>query len=103
MPKFLLQANSYTDGDLESALKEAYLDADRALLTDEGQDELKKLMKTNDSQEDSCSDSEQEQVEAVELLEEADMPLEDLLAKYGCAGRVEGEATKSEYFEILLI
>ena len=60
-------------------------------------------MKSNNGQENSCSDSEQERVEAAELLYGADMPLEDLLAKYGCAGRVEGEGMKSEYFEILLI
>ena len=89
MPKFLLQANSYTDNDLQSALKEAFLDADRALLTDEGQEELKTLAKPDDSQDKSSSDSETERVEAVELLEEADMPLDDLLAKYGRAGKTD--------------
>lgn len=83
MPKFLLQTNSYSDSDLESALREAFLDADRALLTDEGQEELKKLTKRDDSRDDRSSDSEAEKVEAVELLEEADMPLDALLAKYG--------------------
>jgi hypothetical protein len=96
MPKFLLHANSYAEHDLQSALKESFLDADRALLTDEGLEELKSLAKVDDDQGESSSDSESERVEAVELLEEADMPLDELLAKYGHPGKTGSYKDKSE-------
>jgi len=72
--RFILDSESYQEGDIKKALKESFLNIDEALTTEEVIQELKGL------QNDMGGDDEDED-EAALLLEEANMPLGDLLER----------------------
>ena len=100
LPDYVLQTSSYGEGKLSEALKEAFLQIDSDLLTDAALQELRELAGFHDDREES---SESRCAEAVELLKEAEMPLEDLLAKYGCptVKKTEGESAAEDAIEII--
>jgi len=70
--RFLLDSEAYSEGDVKKALKEAFMNIDEALTTEEVIQELKGLQ--NDM-------GEEDEDEAALLLEEANMPLGDLLER----------------------
>lgn len=93
LPSFIKKNASYKNGDYEKALKEAFMEFDKALLTDSVQEELEKLMNENkkdenDVNEDVASGSilnendldEEENISS--LYEEAEMPLQKVIDKY---------------------
>eukprot|EP00117_Sycon_ciliatum_P004751 scpid33701/ scgid8987/ Probable protein phosphatase CG10417 len=67
---------------LGKALTETFMNIDAKLLTDEAIEELEKLSDRKPER-GSCDNSDDEQVEARELVSEAQMSLADLMAKYG--------------------
>ena len=69
----------YHQGDFEKALVESFLAFDQSLV------EPHVLQVLKDMAETPSSDDEDDKInEAIALQEEADMPIEELMAKYGC-------------------
>ncbi|KAL0272896.1 UNVERIFIED_CONTAM: hypothetical protein PYX00_005714 [Menopon gallinae] len=78
-PNFLKSLESYKKGNYEEALKEAFLKFDATLKEPEVINVLKELAKSGNSNADA-TDSEDENLG--NLKEEAQMPLEEVMAKY---------------------
>lgn len=74
MYRFLMDTEAFQEGDIKKALKDAFLNIDEAITTEEVIKELKGM--GNDGGLD-----EEEEDEAAMLLEEANMPLGDLLER----------------------
>jgi len=72
--KFILDCDAFAEGDLKTALRDSFMTIDQALTSDEVIEELKALSGMKDSPEDDVE-------EAAMLLEEANMPIEELLAR----------------------
>ncbi|XP_066931681.1 protein phosphatase 1G-like [Clytia hemisphaerica] len=72
--KFILDCDSYMEGEIESALKEAFMNIDQAVTTEEVIEELKEIAGFNEGNEEERAG------ELNALLEEAHMPIEDILA-----------------------
>lgn len=84
LPEFIKSLSSYSAGNLEEALREGFLQFDATLITSYGLSELKLL--AGNSSDDSC-DAEAEEGEAAMLHAEAEMPIEDLLARYSAKAK----------------
>lgn len=85
LPPFLKESRLYKEGKYIEALEEAYLGFDALLTTPEVIKELKVLagVESDDEHEDDKSLSlKQKKSEAELLRQEADMPIEELMAKY---------------------
>lgn len=80
LPDFVKGLPQYKEGNLKEALVEAFLGFDLELLKPEVIDELKQLAGVQ------SDDEEQDEEEAEMLCEEADMPLERLMERYGGSG-----------------
>lgn len=78
LPNYIKKIQSYKDGQLEVALEEAFLQFDKHLTEPAVVEELKALAGTVDD-----SDAEDARKEASLLCEEAQLPIDDLIAKYG--------------------
>lgn len=77
LPNFLKNIQEYKNGDLKSALEKAFIEFDKLLINPKVIEELKALAGIDYEQ------SEEEEIsEAILLRKEADMPIEDLIAKY---------------------
>jgi len=72
--KFLLDCDGYLDGKIEKSLKDAFMNIDQAVTTDEVIKELQEIAGINDG------NPEDEAEELNALLEEANMPLQDIVA-----------------------
>ncbi|CAH1773594.1 unnamed protein product [Owenia fusiformis] len=81
LPDFLKELQSYKEGNISQALEDAFLKFDETLTREEVVHELKQIAQLDDD-----GDADEEREEAAELVEEATMPIEDLLAKYGTDG-----------------
>jgi len=97
LPEFIKQVENYKNGNYEQALKDAFLEFDATLATPEVIEVLKKIASGKDetksgSDEEDGSDSEEEEMN--NLVQEASMPLDEVMAKYrsaGPLGRLKGE------------
>lgn len=79
LPLFIKKSDFYHHGDLENSLSEAFLTFDQSLT------EPHVLQILKDMAEAPSSDEEDDKInEAIALQEEAEMPIEQLMAKYGC-------------------
>ncbi|KAI1287634.1 putative protein phosphatase [Halotydeus destructor] len=78
LPNFIKNIEHYKIGAYESALEEAFLDFDKQLIEPQVIEDLKVLAGTVEE-----SDIEEQANEAILLQEEAEMPINVLLAKYG--------------------
>ena len=81
LPTFIRNLPQYKNGDFETALEDAFLQFDKYLTEPQVVAELKAIAGTVEE-----SDVEEQVNEAIMLREEADMPINDLLAKYGTDG-----------------
>uniref|UniRef100_A0A915CE89 protein-serine/threonine phosphatase n=1 Tax=Parascaris univalens TaxID=6257 RepID=A0A915CE89_PARUN len=83
LPDFLKQKTSWKEGDYQKALDEAFLEFDELLRSEDVLKELKVLAGVAGATRNENSDDEDKDA----LCEEASMPLESLLEKYGFAFR----------------
>jgi len=74
MHRFLMDTEAFQEGDMKKALKDAFMTIDEALTTEEVIKELKRMGGYD-------PEKEEEEDEAALLLEEANMPLGDLLER----------------------
>jgi len=79
LPEFLKTNENYQKGNYKEALEEAFIAFDATLTDRSVVAELKKLMGSQEAEE---SDDENEGDEVSELFEEANMSIEDIVAKY---------------------
>jgi len=77
--KFLLDNDAYTEGNVKIALKDSFMNIDQALTTDEVIEELKAIAGLNGPEEEEEEDRENE---VAMLLEDANMPMEQLLERF---------------------
>jgi len=90
--RFLMDTEAYQEGEIKKALKDAFMNIDEALTTEEVIKELKKIGGYD-------AEKEEEEDEAALLLEEANMPLGDLLERLKNSAQEQldnesGETTK---------
>lgn len=78
LPSWIKKNEFYIKGDLEKALVESFIAFDQSLVEPHVLHILKELAKTPSSDEDERIN------EAIVLREEAAMPIDELLAQYGC-------------------
>lgn len=81
LPNFLKNLEEYKAGDLKSALEQAFLEFDKLLIDPNVIEELKKLAGSEYVASGGEEDEEDEN-ESSRLREEAEIPIEDLLARY---------------------
>ncbi|KAH8413812.1 hypothetical protein KR222_008726 [Zaprionus bogoriensis] len=83
LPEFLKSLDTYKNGDLEQALKDAFLGFDKTLLDPAVIQTLKILAGENNSAEEDAEVYEEEEDENLaELHEESNLPLNEVLEKY---------------------
>lgn len=87
-PDFLKQFPKYKEGDVAQALEETFLEFDETLTKEHVIKELTDLAGTAEDEDDDTD----EKKECEELCEEADMPIEKLLERYGGQGKVPQSA-----------
>lgn len=92
LPNFIKENEFYKKGDFEKALKESFVKFDCTLKEPEVVELLQKLAKYNEYNNDDESDSEDENLGS--LKEEAQMAIEDVMAKY-VLNRKENEKTNN--------
>ncbi|XP_021927552.1 probable protein phosphatase CG10417 isoform X2 [Zootermopsis nevadensis] len=80
LPDHLKKCEAYKKGDYTQALRDAFLEFDATLTTPEVVAVLKQIANNKDGDQNSASDEEEENVK--NLYEEAEMPLEQVMAKY---------------------
>lgn len=80
LPQYLKNCEAYKRGDYTQALKDAFLGFDATLTTPEVLALLKQIANHKDGGQNSGSDEEEENVK--NLYEEAEMPIEQVMAKY---------------------
>ncbi|XP_064487227.1 protein phosphatase 1G-like [Ornithodoros turicata] len=95
LPEFIKSLPSYKEGNLETALSEGFLKFDASLVTPEVLIKLKTLTETNSDGDLSGADSTEED-EAGMLEAEADMPIEQVLARYGAKVGMKRGAGKGD-------
>ena len=79
LPLWIKKNEFYIKGDLEKALVESFIAFDKSLVEPHVLQILKEMAET------PSSDEEDERInEAIVLKEEAEMPIDELLAQYGC-------------------
>lgn len=78
LPGFMRQLTEYKEGDIEKALIQAFVSFDRHLLDEEVVETLKILA----GQDNDTDDEKTKRDEAAQLREEANMDIQDLVAKY---------------------
>lgn len=81
LPDYLKKLDSYKTGEMEKALKEAFIGFDQTLLKETVIEELKQLAKKNPD--NGADDSEADEEENLaDLCQEARMPLREVLERY---------------------
>ncbi|XP_069695061.1 probable protein phosphatase CG10417 [Periplaneta americana] len=80
LPQYLKNSEAYKKGDYVQALKDAFLEFDATLIKPDVVAILTELASNKDGEQNSESDEEEEDVN--KLYEEAEMPLEQVMAKY---------------------
>lgn len=75
--KFVLDTDAYREGDIKGSLRQAFLAIDEAILSDEVIEELKGML---GGESDHGGDEDED--EAALLLEEANMPIEQLIERF---------------------
>jgi len=81
LPDLIASSESYKSQNLEQALKDAFMLCDRQVLGEEAIAEMKSMLQDSIQEEESSGD------ESAKLLQEAEKPLETILAKYRMLGR----------------
>ncbi|RWS03138.1 putative protein phosphatase-like protein [Dinothrombium tinctorium] len=81
LPKLLKTIPAYEEGNMSTALEEAFLKFDSTLVEPAVVNELKAIAGSIDDDEEE--DDEEAEIEASILREEANIPIEDLIARYG--------------------
>ena len=81
LPEFLKNLQEYKTGDLKSALEQAFIEFDKLLIEPSVIEELKKLAGSEYGQSGDEEDEEEENESSL-LRQEAEIPIEDLLARY---------------------
>jgi len=82
LPEFLKQLSAYKEGRLAQALEDAFLDYDKTLTTEDVISELKEIAGVTPNELDKAEAAE----ETKHLVEEATMPLQQLMERYGGGG-----------------
>lgn len=82
LPQYIKETKSYKEGRFNEALEEAFLGFDAILTTPKIVQELKVLAGVESDDEGDPAKSIKQQTEAELLRQEADMPIEELMAKY---------------------
>lgn len=83
LPQYIKETKSYKEGKFSEALEEAFLGFDAILTTPKIVQELKVLAGVeSDDEGDPAKSIKQQRTEAELLRQEADMPIEELMAKY---------------------
>jgi protein phosphatase 1G len=85
-PEFLKTVPSYQQGQLATALEDAFLGFDSTLTTDDVKQQLIVLAAGGEPIDDAKDNDEDDAAETAMLCEEATMPIEKLLERYGGAG-----------------
>ncbi|KAJ8032980.1 Protein phosphatase 1G [Holothuria leucospilota] len=80
LPDFIKKCPGFKNGDMEKALEEAFMMFDAHLKDEKVIQQLKEIAGIN-----NCSDAEEEEVE--NLQEEANLPLGELLTRFGVASK----------------
>ncbi|CAN8002145.1 unnamed protein product, partial [Ixodes hexagonus] len=94
LPDFIKSLKSYSDGQLTDALRDGFLQFDATLITPDGLSELKMLAGASS---DDSAEASPDEGEAELLHAEAEMPIEDLLARYSAkAKHLAKEAEESD-------
>jgi len=94
LPQFLKDLPEYKNGDLKLALEKAFIDFDEKLILPNVVEELKLL--TGEEYARTDEEDEEDENEASILRQEANIPIEDLLARYskdGSETSAQGEAS----------
>ncbi|CAG2160671.1 unnamed protein product [Oppiella nova] len=86
LPTFIKSLNSYQNHKFNDCLEEAFLEFDKTLIQQEVINDLKILSGSQDLEEEN---SEDDINEAILLREEADLPMNELMARYNNAGPQE--------------
>ena len=81
LPDFIKSLNSYQNNNLKECLEEAFLKFDKTLTQKEVIEELKIL--AGNPEVDNDNDSDDEINEAILLREEADLPIAEIMKRYG--------------------
>lgn len=84
LPDFVKSLKSYAEGELTEALCEGFLQFDATLITPDGLSELKMLAGASS---DDSAEASPDEGEAELLSAEAEMPIEDLLARYSAKAK----------------
>ncbi|EEC18271.1 protein phosphatase, putative [Ixodes scapularis] len=84
LPDFVKSLKSYAEGELTEALCEGFLQFDATLITPGGLSELKMLAGASS---DDSAEASPDEGEAELLSAEAEMPIEDLLARYSAKAK----------------
>ncbi|XP_078670201.1 protein phosphatase 1G-like isoform X2 [Branchiostoma floridae x Branchiostoma belcheri] len=85
LPEHLQQLQLYKDGNLRDALQEGFLSFDERLTQEEVINELKQLAGLSEDEQNEQETTDDPEDEASLLKQEADMSIEEILARYGKA------------------
>ncbi|XP_052776689.1 probable protein phosphatase CG10417 [Mya arenaria] len=97
LPEFIKQHELYKSGKIREALQKAFLGFDKTLTEETVIQELKTLAGVDDGDDNEVADDEgMGRTERDMLVAEANMPIEELMAKYNSAGPAQTRLGKSE-------
>ena len=98
LPDFLKTNENFQKGNYKAALEEAFIQFDATLIDKSVVEQLRKIAGNKDDEADEDEEGE-EKNEVKDLFDEAEMPIEDLVAKYStspCSAKKEAKEENGE-------